>query len=103
MVFLLYSIAAMCALIGIAGGLYASDVNLASNGLLAAVLCGAFGRIVHLLTRIESHLRLGQITARMREERRIADALFPQRTAKTPRAARSVAARVRSAINDLRS
>lgn len=103
MSFLLYSIAAMCALMGTAGGWYLSDINLLSNGLLAAVLCAAFGRIVHLLSKIEAHLKISQITSKMREERRIADALYPPRPIKAARKPKNVADRVRLMIDDIRS
>jgi hypothetical protein len=103
MIVLLYSIAFMSAFIGIAGGLYYSDFNLASNGLLSAVLCAAFGRIVQLLSKIEAHLKISQITARMREERRIADALFPPRPIKPTRKSQSVVERMRTMLEDIRS
>lgn len=102
MQYLLYFIAAVTSLIGIVGGAYFGDINLASNGLLAAVLCAAFGRIVHLLSRIEAHLKLGQITARMREERRIADALYPP-PVKIQARPDSVAGRMRAMVEDIRS
>lgn len=68
--YLLYMIGLAAVAIGVGYGMYTSNIMFLSNGLLVGVLFGAIGKGVHLLDQIESHLRLGEITTRMREERR---------------------------------
>jgi hypothetical protein len=56
MYMLIYAIAVGCALIGAAMSWHNSDISVLSAGLMAAVLFGALGKVVHLLDMIQSHL-----------------------------------------------
>ena len=61
---LLYFIALASALAGIAVGYFLSNLDIMSSALLAAVLFGAIGRVVHTLNMIEEHLRFLRDNAR---------------------------------------
>jgi hypothetical protein len=54
--FLLYLIAVFSAVIGAVWGAKAGSMSIVSSGVMAAVLFGSFGRIIHLLVQIEAHL-----------------------------------------------
>ena len=54
---LLYLIAFLSAIIGIAIGYQQEALNYISSGLLAGILFGSLGKIVHLLDQMEEHLR----------------------------------------------
>jgi hypothetical protein len=56
MYMLIYVIAVGCALIGAAMSWHNSDIGILSAGLMAAVLFGALGKVVHLLDMIQSQL-----------------------------------------------
>ena len=54
---LLYLIAFLSAINGIAIGYQQEALNYISSGLLAGILFGSLGKIVHLLDQMEEHLR----------------------------------------------
>lgn len=61
---LLYFLAFATAIMGMALGVWNGAIDLIATGLLAAVLFGALGKVVHFLEKIDAHLGL------LREERR---------------------------------
>ena len=54
---LLYLIAFLSAIVGIAIGYQQEALNYISSGLLSGILFGSLGKIVHLLDQMEEHLR----------------------------------------------
>ena len=54
--YLLYLIAAFSAVLGAAWGHHTGSLSFISSGLMAAVLFGSLGRVIHLLVQIEGHL-----------------------------------------------
>lgn len=55
---LLYLLGVSTAISGAVMGILAGSLELISSGLLAAILFGALGKIVHLLELMEDHLRV---------------------------------------------
>jgi hypothetical protein len=56
MYILIYAIAVACALIGMTLSFLDKDLAMLSAGLMAAVLFGALGKVVHLLDMIHEQL-----------------------------------------------
>lgn len=54
--YLLYLIAGVSAVMGALLGWHSGNLAIISSGLMAAVLFGSFGRVIHLLVQIEGHL-----------------------------------------------
>ncbi len=55
--YLLYAIGVCSAIVGAFWGQSTENLSIISSGVMAAVLFGSIGRIVHLLVQIEQHLR----------------------------------------------
>ncbi len=66
---LLYVIGVMATLIGIAAGVLLQQLPMIANGLLIGVLFGTLGKGLHLLQKIENHLRVGFINLKMADNR----------------------------------
>jgi predicted lipid-binding transport protein (Tim44 family) len=81
--YLLYVIAAFCVLIGVGWSFHTGELGYLANSLLAGVLFGAFGKLIHALDMIEEHLRVASIAFEQRERRRQTDARYPQRSEPT--------------------
>ncbi|TXG84693.1 MAG: hypothetical protein E6R12_03340 [Sphingomonadales bacterium] len=66
---LLYVIGVMATLVGIGAGVLLQQLNMIANGLLIGVLFGTLGKALHLLQKIENHLRVGFINLKMADSR----------------------------------
>lgn len=66
---LLYVIGVMATLVGIGAGVLLQQLNMIANGLLIGVLFGTLGKALHLLQKIEHHLRVGFINLKMADSR----------------------------------
>jgi hypothetical protein len=58
--YLLYVIAGVSAVIGAFWGNHTGNLSFISSGMMAAVLFGSLGRVIHLLVQIEDHLGHGK-------------------------------------------